>query len=57
MLKQIQIPEKRRIQAEVVGPLFEEMVEQVGHQKASEILKMAIRKAAIKEGRFFHCLS
>ena len=53
MLKQIPILEKRRIQAEVVGPLFKEMVEQVGHQKASAILKKAIRKAAIKEGQFF----
>ena len=53
MSKQIPILEKRRIQAEVVGPLFKEMVEQVGHQKASAILKKAIRKAAIKEGLFF----
>ena len=50
MLKQISILEKRRIQAEVVGPLFKEMVKQVGHQKASAILKRAIRKAAIEEG-------
>ena len=53
MLKKIPILEKRRIQAEVVGPLFKEMVEQVGHQKASAILKKAIRKAAIKEGQLF----
>ena len=33
MLKQIPILEKRKIQAEVVRPLFKEMVEQVGRQE------------------------
>ena len=46
-LKQLPILEKRKIQAEVLGPVFREMVEQVGSEKAASILKEAIRKAAI----------
>ena len=49
-MKQLPILEKRKIQAEVLGPVFREMVEQVGSEKAASILKEAIRKAAIEEG-------
>ena len=48
-VKQLPILEKRKIQAEVLGPVFREMVEQVGSEKAASILKEAIRKAAIEE--------
>ena len=52
-MKQLPILEKRKIQAEVLGPVFREMVEQVGSEKAASILKEAIRKAAIEEGKHF----
>ncbi|MGQ0486297.1 MAG: L-2-amino-thiazoline-4-carboxylic acid hydrolase [Hyphomicrobiales bacterium] len=44
---------KRRLQAEVIKPIYEEMVKQVGEAKAAAILDAAIRKAAIAEGREF----
>ena len=44
---------KRKLQAEVIGPIFAEMVAEIGEEKASEILDRAIRKAAINEGRAF----
>ena len=44
---------KRRLQAEVIGPIYAEMVAQIGEDKASAILDAAIRKAAIAEGRSF----
>jgi hypothetical protein len=44
---------KRRLQAQVIGPIYEEMVRQVGEAKAASILDAAIRKAAIAEGREF----
>jgi hypothetical protein len=44
---------KRKLQAEVIGPIFAEMVAQVGEEKAVAILDAAIRKAAIAEGRAF----
>ena len=44
---------KRRLQAQVIGPIYAEMVAQVGEEKASAILDSAIRKAAIAEGKEF----
>ena len=44
---------KRRLQAEVIGPIHAEMVEQLGAEKANAILDSAIRKAAIAEGNYF----
>ena len=44
---------KRRLQAQVIGPIYEEMVKQVGEAKAVSILDAAIRKAAIAEGKEF----
>ena len=44
---------KRRLQAQVIGPIYEEMVRQVGEAQAASILDAAIRKAAIAEGREF----
>lgn len=48
---------KRKIQAEVIGPIYAEMVTQIGEEKASAILDSAIRKAAIAEGRHFAALA
>jgi predicted ArsR family transcriptional regulator len=44
---------KRKLQAEVIGPLFAEMAEQLGKEKAKAILDAAVRKAAIAEGKAF----
>ena len=44
---------KRRLQAQVIGPIYSEMVEQLGEQRAGEILDSAIKKAAIAEGQSF----
>lgn len=44
---------KRRLQAEVIGPIFEEMVREIGRERAAAILDRAIRRAAIAEGRAF----
>ena len=50
---EIPVLTKRRLQAQVIGPIYAEMVEQVGEEKASAILDSAIRKAAIAEGKEF----
>jgi hypothetical protein len=44
---------KRKLQAEVIGPIYAEMVAQLGEDKAAAILDAAIRKAAIAEGKAF----
>ena len=44
---------KRRLQAQVIGPIHAEMVTALGKEKADAILDAAIRKAAIAEGRYF----
>ncbi len=44
---------KRRLQAQVIGPIYDEMARQIGEEKAAEILDTAIRKAAIAEGQYF----
>ncbi len=44
---------KRKLQAEVIGPIYAGMVAAVGEEKAAEILEAAIRKAAIAEGAAF----
>lgn len=44
---------KRKLQAEVIGPIFAEMVAELGEERAAEILDRAIRKAAINEGQAF----
>lgn len=44
---------KRRLQAQVIGAIYAEMLTQIGEEKAVAILDAAIRKAAIAEGREF----
>ena len=44
---------KRRLQAQVIGPIYAEMVAEIGEEKAAAILDSAIRKAAIAEGKHF----
>jgi len=48
---------KRRIQAEVIGPIYAEMVSAIGEEKAQAILDAAIRKAAVAEGKHFASLA
>jgi hypothetical protein len=38
---------KRRMQAEVIGPIFEEMAAEIGRERAEAILGRAIAKAAV----------
>lgn len=44
---------RRRLQAQVIGPIYAELVTEIGEEKAKKILDNAIRKAAIAEGREF----
>jgi len=44
---------KRRLQAAVIKPIYKEMVDVIGEEKARAILENAIRKAAITEGQDF----
>ena len=44
---------KRRLQAAVIKPIYEEMVTELGEEKAQLILGNAIRKAAIAEAGEF----
>jgi hypothetical protein len=44
---------RRRLQAQVIGPIHAEMVAAVGKEKADAIIDAAIRKAAIAEAEAF----
>lgn len=44
---------RRKIQAEVIGPIYAEMAAVLGEEQAQAILDAAIRKAAVAEGRHF----
>ena len=44
---------KRRLQAVVIKPIYEEMAAVLGEEKAQSILGNAIRKAAIEEASEF----
>jgi L-2-amino-thiazoline-4-carboxylic acid hydrolase len=52
-MTEIPVLTKRQLQAQVIGPIYAEMVEQLGEAKASSILDAAIKKAAIAEGKSF----
>jgi len=47
----IPVLEKRRLQAQVIKPIWAELVRRLGKQEARDILDKAIREAAIEEGR------
>ncbi|MEO6607639.1 MAG: L-2-amino-thiazoline-4-carboxylic acid hydrolase [Aestuariivirga sp.] len=49
-MAEIPVLTKRKLQAQVLGPLHAEMVLELGKAKADAILDRAIRKAAIAEG-------
>lgn len=44
---------KRKLQAQVIGPIYAEMVEHIGEERAALILDTAIHKAAVAEGQYF----
>lgn len=48
---------KRRLQAEVIGPIFAEMAAELGEERAAQILDRAVRKAAIAEGKKFAAMA
>ena len=50
---QLPVLQRRRLQAQVIGPIYAEMAAELGEEKAAKILDNAIRKAAIAEGREF----
>ena len=54
-MKDTEIPTliKRRLQAQAIGPIYAEMVAEIGEEKAAHILDSAVRKAAIAEGKHF----
>ena len=47
----IPVLEKRRLQAQVIKPIWLELVRRLGKEQARDILDKAIRDAAIEEGR------
>ncbi|MEQ8587163.1 MAG: L-2-amino-thiazoline-4-carboxylic acid hydrolase [Thalassobaculaceae bacterium] len=53
MTERLPILEQRRIEAEVIKPIYEEMVAALGKEKAQDILGTAIKKAAIAQGQSF----
>lgn len=52
-MPEVSVLTKRRLQAQVIGPIYAEMVAQIGEERASAILDAAIRKSAIAEGKEF----
>ncbi|MBI2719799.1 MAG: L-2-amino-thiazoline-4-carboxylic acid hydrolase [Rhizobiales bacterium] len=53
MSEELPVLLKRRLQAQVIGPIHAEMVAAIGKEKADAILDAAVRKAAIAEGKSF----
>ena len=50
MTQELGILARRRIEAEIIAPIYEEMAREVGEAKARAILKAAIRRAAVASG-------
>ncbi len=47
------ILEQRRVEANIIKPIYEEMVAELGAERAREILGAAIRKNAIAQGQAY----
>ncbi|HLW92709.1 MAG TPA: L-2-amino-thiazoline-4-carboxylic acid hydrolase, partial [Roseiarcus sp.] len=45
------ILQRRRIEAAIIKPIYDEMRQAIGEEKAREILRRAIRQAAIEAGK------
>jgi hypothetical protein len=50
MTQELGILARRKIEAEIIAPIYNEMRKAVGEEKAREILRAAIRRAAIASG-------
>jgi hypothetical protein len=50
-MAELPILELRRIEANVIKPIYEEMVDRLGREQAQSILGSAIEKAAIEQGK------
>ena len=50
MTEDLGILARRKIEAEIVKPIYDEMRNAIGEAKAREILRAAIRRAAIASG-------
>ena len=50
-MPEIPIIELRRIEANIIKPIYEEMTAELGEEKARRILGAAIRRNAIEQGR------
>ena len=53
-MPEIPVLTKRKLQAQVIGPIYAEMVEQIGEEKASSILDQAIRASGGGRGAMIH---
>ncbi|NCZ28671.1 MAG: 2-amino-thiazoline-4-carboxylic acid hydrolase [Betaproteobacteria bacterium] len=56
-MENIPVLEKRRLQAQVIEPIWEVLVARLGETTARDILDKAIRKAAVEEGRMMAAAS
>ena len=50
---ELPILQRRRIEAEIIKPIYDEMVAEIGVERAREVLARAIEKAAIAAGASF----
>ena len=50
---EIGILERRRIEADVIAPIFAEMRERFGEEQAKAVIETAIRRAAVESGEQF----
>ena len=50
-MQTLPIIELRRIEANIIKPIYEEMVQELGEESARRILGQAIRRNAIEQGR------
>ena len=50
-MNEIPILDLRRIEANIIKPIYEEMALEIGYEKAEKILGAAIEKAAIEQGK------
>ena len=50
-MQTLPIIELRRIEANIIKPIYEEMVQELGEESAQRILGQAIRRNAVEQGR------
>ena len=52
-LNRLPVLERRRIQAEVIGPVWKALKAEIGEERARRIISQAVVEAAVAEGRRF----